>query len=67
MSYRHPRYHGPVDNTIEGTIDGISQFCLLITILVGTLLGPIALWHLTNPTPTQTHTVETSIPLERAK
>ena len=67
MSYRHPRYHGPVDNTIEGTIDGISQFFLLVATISGILLSPIILWHLFNANPTQSHTVETSIPLERAK
>ena len=67
MSYRHPRYHGPVDNTIEGTIDGISQFFLLVLVIGGILISPIALWHLFNANPTQNHTVEPRISLERAK
>ena len=67
MSYRHPRYHGPVDNTIEGTIDGIGQVCVLVVYLVGIFVAPIALWHLNDSFSKQTHTVEPSIPLERAK
>ena len=46
MSYRHPRYHAPADNTIEGTIEGIGQFCILVFSLVGIFAAPIAIWHL---------------------
>ncbi len=67
MSYRHPRYHAPADNTIEGTIDAIGQFFLLVLTIGGILISPIVLWHLFNAISPQSHTVEPRIPLERAK
>ena len=62
MSYR--RRMRTSNNGGEDTLEAISGVLTLVGLLLGIFLAPIALYNLFEP---QTHTVEPSIPLERAK
>ena len=64
MMNRRPKHNQGVP--LEEIPEVLAEFTGLVLAIVGIFVAPIALWHLNDSFSQQTHTVEPSIPLERA-
>jgi hypothetical protein len=65
MMNRRPKYNQGVP--LEEIPEVLVEFTGLVLAIVGILVAPIVIWHLHDSFSQQTHTVEPSIPLERAE